>query len=63
MAIDNLAARMVAEKDCKTWDEVDACRRAYSDLYWDKVDVIQQQHGLRPLLRYSEQLFEKAGRT
>lgn len=51
MGTANLADQQEAEKGCKTWHEVDVCRDAYTRLYWDKVDVIQQRHGIPPILR------------
>lgn len=62
MGIANLAAQRAAEKSCKTWDEVDQCRAAYSQVYWDRVDVIQQRHGLAPLLRFDSRVVAEAQR-
>lgn len=49
--VEHIRKLTLALKECRNDREEDQCRRAYADWWWDQVDVISQQHGMRPMLR------------
>lgn len=48
---EHMEKEIAALRECRSDSEYDQCRRAYTDWWWDQVDVISQRHGMRPMLR------------